>query len=136
MLLSKLQGGCKSPILAQKWPENLIFMLSIVFHGIVWYCMDMLCILWHCIVLHVIALHCMVLHGIVLYQYGIAWYCIVGFGAGCISQDTYLLYICIYLYGLTVAKQINLRRCYAFLPQRYLHVGCCLVQERNSLQSD
>merc|ERR1712037_17019 len=32
MLLSKLQGGCKSPFLTQKWPKNLIFMLSIVFH--------------------------------------------------------------------------------------------------------
>ena len=40
---------------------------SIVWHGIIWYCMELLCILWYCIVLHVIALYCMVLHGIVLY---------------------------------------------------------------------
>ena len=32
MLLSKLQVGCKSPFLAKK---NLIFMLSVVLHGIV-----------------------------------------------------------------------------------------------------
>ena len=41
-------------------------MLSIVLHGIVWYCMELLCILWYPIVLHVIALYRMVLHGIVL----------------------------------------------------------------------
>ena len=34
MLLSKLQGGCKSPFLAQKKTENQITMLSIVLHGI------------------------------------------------------------------------------------------------------
>ena len=36
-------------------------------------------------ILHSLACHCIV-------SYGVAWYCIVGFGAGCISQDTYLLY--------------------------------------------
>ena len=39
---------------------------QIVSHGIVWYCMVLLCILWYCIVLHVIALYRMVLQGIVL----------------------------------------------------------------------
>ena len=66
----------------------------LVLRGIVWYCMELLCILWYRIVLHVIALYRMVLHGIVLYLtvlHGIAWYCNVGFSAGCISQDTYLL---------------------------------------------
>ena len=46
-------------------------MLSIVLHGIVWYCLELLCILWYRIVLHGIALYivwyCMVLHGTVLY---------------------------------------------------------------------
>ena len=61
MLLSKLQGGCKSPFLGHKWPKNQIFMLSIVLHGIVWYCMELLCILWYRIVF--MSFHCIV------------WYC-------------------------------------------------------------
>ena len=63
MLLSKLQGGCKSPFLAQKKQQSN-FMLSIVLHGIVWYYMELLCILWYRIVF---MLNRMVLHGIVLY---------------------------------------------------------------------
>ena len=63
MLLSKLQGGCKSPFLAQKNKKSDFY----AFH----------CIAWHRIVLHGIALYLMVshsfhvdrmvLHGIVLY---------------------------------------------------------------------
>ena len=68
MLLSKLQGGWKSPFLAYKWPENQIFMLSIVLHGIVWYCMELLCILWYRIVF--MSFHC------------IKWYCIISYACG------------------------------------------------------
>ena len=93
MLLSKLQGACKSPFLAQKWPENQIFMLSIVLHGIVWYCMEFLCILWYPIVF--MSFHCIVWYCMVLYY--ILRYCMVLHcwlrRAGCISQDTYLLYV-------------------------------------------
>ena len=73
MLLSKLQGACKSPFLAQKWPENQIFMLSIVLHGIVWYCMEFLCILWYPIVF--MSFHCIVWYCMVLYY--ILRYCMV-----------------------------------------------------------
>ena len=73
MLLSKLQGACKSPFLAQKWPENQIFMLSIVLHGIVWYCMEFLCILWYRIVF--MSFHCIVWYCMVLYY--ILQYCMV-----------------------------------------------------------
>ena len=51
-------------------------MLSIVLHGIVSYCMELLCILWYrivfmsivwyCMVLYYILRYCMVLHGIAL----------------------------------------------------------------------
>ena len=53
------------PKMALFGTKNAYF--SIVSHGIVWYCMELLCILWYRIVLHVIALYLMVLHGIVLY---------------------------------------------------------------------
>ena len=69
----KLQGACKSPFLAQKWPENQIFMLSIVLHGIVWYCMEFLCILWYPIVF--MSFHCIVWYCMVLYY--ILRYCMV-----------------------------------------------------------
>ena len=85
MLLSKLQGGWKSPFLAYKWPENQIFMLSIVLHGIVWYCMELLCILWYRIVF--MSFHCIVWYCII--SYGIAWYCIVGF----VSRKTPIYFI-------------------------------------------
>ena len=92
MLLSKLQGGCKSPFLAQKKTENQITMLSIVLHGIVWYCMEFLCILWYPIVF--MSFHCIVWYCMVLYY--ILRYCMVLHcwlrRVGCISQDTYLLY--------------------------------------------
>ena len=81
----------RAKLLAQKWPENQIVMLSIVLHGIIWYCMELLCILWYRIVLHVIALYRMVLHGIV--SYGSAWYCIVGFGARAVSRKTPIYFI-------------------------------------------
>ena len=63
-------------------------------------------IAWHRIVLHGIALYLMVshsfhvdrmvLHGIVLYLtvlHGIAWYCIVGFGARAVSRKTAIYFI-------------------------------------------
>ena len=75
---------------------------SIVSHCIVWYCMELNFILWYCIVsyciafvLHGIAWYCIVLCGIALYRiksYGIALYHCWLRRAGCISQDTYLLY--------------------------------------------
>ena len=87
-------------------------MLSIVLHGIVWYCMELLCILWHrifschsivsygiawyCIISYGIALlHCCI-HGIAWYciaSYGIAWYCIVCFGARAVSRKTPIYFI-------------------------------------------
>ena len=75
-------------------------------HGIVLHCMISVLhsivlhgIACHCIVLYGIEWYCMILYGIALYRiksYGIVWYCMVLHcrlqRAGCISQDTYLLY--------------------------------------------
>ena len=73
-------------------------MLSIVLHGIVCYCMELICILWYRIVLHVIALYRMVLHGIVLYLtvlHGIALYHRLLRRVGS-QQDTYQFYtVCV-----------------------------------------
>ena len=63
-------------------------MLSIVLHGIVWYCMELLCILWY----RIFSCHSIVLYGIVLYLtvlHGIALLA----SARCISQDTYQFYL-------------------------------------------
>ena len=53
---------------------------------------------------HVIPLYHMVMHGIVLHiSYGIAWYCIVGFGARAVSRKTpiyFIIYIYIFPYSL------------------------------------
>ena len=73
--------------------KNLIFILSIILHGIVSYCMELLCILWYRIVF--MSFHCIIWYCMVLYY--ILRYCMVLHcwlrRAGCISQDTYLLYI-------------------------------------------
>jgi len=112
MLLSELLGGCKSPFLAQKWPENQIFMLSIVLHGIVWYCMEFLCILWYPIVF--MSFHCIVWYCMVLYY--ILRYCMVLHcwlrRAGCISQDTYLLYIAMDIHQLQLVSALSFLGCF------------------------
>ena len=69
-----------------------------VLHGIVWYCMELLCILWYRIVFmsfHCIIWYCMVLYYIL--RYCMVLHCWVR-RAGCISQDTYLLYFIQYIY--------------------------------------
>ena len=60
-------------------------MLSFVLHGIVWYCMELICILRYRIDFK---FNCMVLHGILLYLTVLhCWLPRAG------SQDFYLLYI-------------------------------------------
>ena len=110
MLLSELQGACKSPFLAQKWPKNQIFMLSIVLHGIVWYRMEFLCILWYPIVF--MSFHCIVWYCFI--SYGIAWYCIVGFGARAVSRKT-PIYFMIIIYIVVFYRPIG-RRITVFHP--------------------
>ena len=67
-------NSARTPARARIWPENQIFM-----HGIVWYCMELLCNLWYRIVF--MSFHC------------IAWYCIVGFGARAVSRKTPIYFI-------------------------------------------
>ena len=61
-------------------------MLSIVLHGIMWHCMELLCILCYRIVF-MLYRYCMVL-------YYILRYCIVGFGARAVSRKTPIYFIC------------------------------------------
>ena len=92
MLLSKLQGGCKSPF----WPKNgpkiwflcfsLYFMAS---YGNAWICYAL-----YLMVLHSFACHCIVLYTwycMVLYY--ILRYCIVGFNARAVSRKTPIYFI-------------------------------------------
>merc|ERR1711952_248283 len=41
--------------------------MTLVLHGIAWYCILLNSIAWYCMVLHGIAWYCMILHGIALY---------------------------------------------------------------------
>ena len=56
-----------------------------VLHGIAWYCMVLHDIALYCMVSHCIVLNLTALHGVALYHCWLR-------RAGCISQDTYLLY--------------------------------------------
>ena len=73
----------------------MVFYVIFYSHDIVWYCMELLCILWYCIVF--MSFHCIIWYCMVLYY--ILRYCMVLHcwlrRAGCISQDTYLLYLII-----------------------------------------
>ena len=82
---------------------NCILWYCIVSYGIElylmvlhWYCMVFHCIAWYCMVLQDVALYCTVSHCIILnltILHGIALYHCWLRRAGCISQDTYLLYL-------------------------------------------
>ena len=86
------------------------------FHCISWHRMVMHGYALYLMVLHSFACHCIVLYGIAWYciiSYGIAWYCIVWLRrAGCISQDTYLLYIRSILQK--IVTQSNMDTCLSF----------------------
>merc|ERR1712237_234760 len=62
---------------------HVIELYPMVLHCILWYCIG---IAWYCEMLHCIVLNLTVLHGIALYHCWLR-------RAGCISQDTYLLYM-------------------------------------------
>ena len=83
-------------------------MLSIVLHGIVWYCIELLCILWYSI----FSCQSIVSYGIAWYciiSYGIAWYCIVGFGARAVSRKTPIYFMQILCYCLSFRSKHVLR---------------------------
>ena len=74
-------GGCS----AQK--SDFYDFHCIVLHGIVWYCMELLCILSYCIVFSIVW-YWMVLY--YTFRYCMVLHCWLR-RAACISQDTYLL---------------------------------------------
>ena len=67
------------------WYCIVSYGIALVLHGISLYCMVLQDVALYGTVLHCIVLNLMVLHGIALYHCWLR-------RAGCISQDTYLLY--------------------------------------------